>query len=151
MEEWKKKHQRPACGPVDTGGGEACTPRCPLSIKRWGALKGKVGGVVQGQRQFYLTPTDSTAIGVKHLANFNHWDTGWYMEFIWEQNLGWLRDSTLPTFPSIPPHKYWPINVTRPNHSPNSWLEIVNVETEYISLLSRSINVLIESRRAEVF
>lgn len=88
---------------LDTGGREDCTPRCPLSIKIWGALKGKVGDVVQGQRQFYLTSIDSTAIGSKHLANFHHWDTGWYMEFIWGAKLGLVAWFYLTNFSFHPP------------------------------------------------
>lgn len=73
MRECKKKQQRPASGPLPRHRGQtALDTRCPLLQKRSGALKGKVGGVMQGQRQVNVTPNDSAAIGFNPLANFHH-------------------------------------------------------------------------------
>lgn len=41
-----------------------------ITEKKTGALKGKVGGVTQVQRQVNMTPNDSVAIGFKPLAIF---------------------------------------------------------------------------------
>ena len=69
----KKKQQRRLRGPcLDTGDREDGTSGCSSSRERSRALKGKVGGVIQGQRQVHFTPNDSVAIGFKPLANFRH-------------------------------------------------------------------------------
>lgn len=41
---------------------------------------------MQGQRQVNVTPNDSAAIGFNPLANFHHWDIGWYVELTWGES-----------------------------------------------------------------
>lgn len=60
--------------------------------------------------------------------------------------------TTQPSLPSPPPNKCWAsVSVARVAHPPNSWLQIIQIATENISLLSRPIDVLIRPKEHEHF